>query len=65
MTVRLEKGDTSLLADIHALSSSLKILATTDGVADVEVARRSLGGHGFSAFSGMGLLYADNLPTAT
>ncbi|KAG6877480.1 hypothetical protein C0993_006948 [Termitomyces sp. T159_Od127] len=65
MSSRLATGDTSLLAEMHATTSGLKVLATTIAVQDVEVARRAMGGHGFSAFSGLGRLYADFLPSAT
>lgn len=65
MANRLKKGDTSLLGELHATTSGLKVLVTTAGAQDVEVARRALGGHGFSAFSGFGALYANYLPAAT
>ncbi|KAG6876143.1 hypothetical protein C0992_000694 [Termitomyces sp. T32_za158] len=65
MSSRLASGDTSLLAEMHATTSGLKVLATTVAVQDVEVARRAMGGHGFSAFSGLGRLYADFLPSVT
>ncbi|KNZ71905.1 Peroxisomal acyl-coenzyme A oxidase 1 [Termitomyces sp. J132] len=65
MSSRLASGDTSLLAEMHATTSGLKVLATTIAVEDAEVARRAMGGHGFSAFSGLGRLYADFLPSAT
>jgi acyl-CoA oxidase len=53
------------LAEMHAVTSGLKILVTSQSVTDIETARRALGGHGFSAFAGLGKLYADNLPSAT
>ncbi|KAF9450509.1 peroxisomal oxidase [Macrolepiota fuliginosa MF-IS2] len=65
MSSRLQNGDASLLAEMHAITSGLKVLVSTSGVQDVEVARRSMGGHGYSAFSGLGRLYADYLPSAT
>ncbi|KAF5353255.1 hypothetical protein D9756_008030 [Leucocoprinus leucothites] len=65
MSSRLQKGDTSLLAEMHAITSGLKVLVTSTGIQDLEVARRSMGGHGYSAFSGLGRLYADYLPSAT
>ncbi|KAJ3568100.1 hypothetical protein NP233_g5937 [Leucocoprinus birnbaumii] len=65
MSSRLQKGDTSLLAEMHAITSGLKVLVTTTAIQDLEVARRSMGGHGYSAFSGLGRLYADYLPSAT
>lgn len=65
MSKQLSTGDTSLLAEMHATTSGLKVLITTLGINDVEVARRSMGGHGFSAFSGLGRTYADYVPSAT
>lgn len=65
MSTRLASGDTSLLAEMHATTSGLKVLVSTMGVQALEVSRRSMGGHGYSAFSGLGRLYADYLPSAT
>jgi acyl-CoA oxidase len=65
MVDRLKKGDTSLLADLHGTTSGLKIYVTTNGVQDIETARRSMGGHGYSAFAGLGRLYVDYLPSVT
>ena len=65
MANRLLNGDTSLLAEMHATTSGLKILVSSHGVQDLETARRSMGGHGFSAFAGLGRLYADYLPSVT
>lgn len=65
MSSRLQKGDTSLLAEMHAITSGLKVLVSSTGIQGLEVARRSMGGHGYSAFSGLGRLYADYLPSAT
>jgi acyl-CoA oxidase len=65
MSSRLAKGDTSLLGEIHAITSGLKVLVTTTAVNDVEVARRSMGGHGYSGFSGLGRVYSNCLPSVT
>lgn len=65
MSAQLATGDTSLLAEIHAITSGLKVMVTTMSVYDIEVARRSMGGHGYSAFAGLGRLYADYLPATT
>jgi acyl-CoA oxidase len=65
MSSRLAKSDTSLLAELHATTSGLKVLVTTVTVGDLEIARRSMGGHGFSGFSGLGRLYARYLPSET
>ncbi|CDO76000.1 hypothetical protein BN946_scf184780.g7 [Trametes cinnabarina] len=65
MLARLAAGDTSLLAEMHATTSGLKVLVTSVAIEDLETARRSMGGHGFSAFAGVGSIYADYLPAAT
>lgn len=65
MSAKLTAGDTSVLAEMHALTSGLKVLTTSTSVQDIEIARRALGGHGYSAFAGLGRMYADNLPSVT
>jgi len=65
MASRLKQGDTSLLAEMHATTSGLKVYVSACGVQDLETARRSMGGHGYSAFAGVGRLYADYLPSVT
>ncbi|KAL4243883.1 Acyl-coenzyme A oxidase [Abortiporus biennis] len=65
MSNRLASGDTSLLAEMHATTSGLKVLVTATSTHDIETARRALGGHGFSAYAGIGRIYADNLPSVT
>ena len=47
------------------MTSGLKVLVSTTGIQDLETARRSMGGHGYSAFAGVGRMYADYLPAAT
>ncbi|KPM37957.1 Peroxisomal acyl-coenzyme A oxidase 1 [Neonectria ditissima] len=54
-----------LLADLHAISCSLKAFASTTAAEGLEVSRRACGGHGYSAFSGIGSWYADYLPSVT
>ncbi|KAK7024780.1 acyl-coenzyme A oxidase [Favolaschia claudopus] len=61
----LASGDTSQLAEMHVMTSGLKVLVTTLAIQDLETARRSMGGHGFSAFAGVGRVYAEYLPAAT
>ena len=65
MSTRLATGDTSLLAEMHATTSGLKTLVSTITVRDLETARRSLGGHGFSEAAGIGRIYGAYLPNAT
>lgn len=54
-----------LLADLHATSCALKAYSSTVAAEGLEVCRRAMGGHGYSAFSGVGSWYADYLPTVT
>jgi acyl-CoA oxidase len=54
-----------LLADLHAISCALKAFASTVAAEGLEVCRRACGGHGYSAFSGIGSWYTDYLPTVT
>ncbi|KXT01352.1 hypothetical protein AC578_6646 [Pseudocercospora eumusae] len=54
-----------LLADLHGTSCGLKSLCSTTAAEGLEVCRRAMGGHGYSAFSGVGSWYADYLPTVT
>ncbi|KAJ7748084.1 peroxisomal oxidase [Mycena metata] len=61
----LSSGDTSQLAEMHVMTSGLKVLVSTTAIQDLETARRSMGGHGYSAFAGVGRAYADYLPAAT
>ena len=50
----LKKGDVYLLAEVHTTTSGLKVYVSTNTANDIEVARRSMGGYGYSAFSGFG-----------
>ncbi|KAF9262889.1 peroxisomal oxidase [Marasmius fiardii PR-910] len=65
MSERLATGDTSLLAELHATTSGLKVLCSSASVQDMETTRRSMGGHGYSAFAGIGKQYANHLPSVT
>ncbi|OLL23017.1 Peroxisomal acyl-coenzyme A oxidase 1 [Neolecta irregularis DAH-3] len=61
----VNEEDISLLAETHSLSSALKAVSTWDGVRDMEEARKCMGGHGFSAFSGIGHIFANSAPSQT
>ncbi|KAF7307878.1 Acyl-coenzyme A oxidase [Mycena kentingensis (nom. inval.)] len=61
----ISSGDMSQLAEMHMMTSGLKVLVSHTGIQDLEAARRSMGGHGYSAFAGIGKMYADYLPAAT
>ncbi|PCH43218.1 peroxisomal oxidase [Wolfiporia cocos MD-104 SS10] len=65
MSTQLAAGNAAMVPEMHITSSALKILVTSMGSAGIETARRAMGGHGFSEFSGLGRWYADWLPTAT
>ena len=65
MTEKLKEGDASLLAQVHSRTAGLKVLCTSRAIEDLEMGRRSMGGHGFSAHSGLGRMYADYVPSAT
>ena len=59
------KGDTSILPEIHSLSTALKVATTNDAVKGMEDARRAMGGHGFSWMSGVGGWCANYMPSQT
>ncbi|KAG6906230.1 hypothetical protein DXG01_015062 [Tephrocybe rancida] len=66
MSSHLASGDTSLLAELYATRTGLKVLVSALVVHDPEVARRAMRvGHGYSAFAGLRRLYADYLPSVT
>ncbi|KAI6019262.1 acyl-CoA dehydrogenase/oxidase C-terminal [Pisolithus microcarpus] len=65
ITERSARGDFTKLSEAHAILCGLKVLVTNAVVRDLETARRALGGHGYSAFAGIGRLYADYLPAVT
>ena len=65
MNDKLAGGDTTLLAETHAVSSGLKSYVSTNVVEGVEAVRRAMGGHGFMDASGVGRIYAQELPSTT
>ncbi|KAI8050936.1 acyl-CoA dehydrogenase/oxidase C-terminal [Syncephalis plumigaleata] len=58
-------NDVHLLPESHALSCCLKSTCTKIGADGIETARRALGGHGYSAFSGFGVRYGHFVSTNT
>lgn len=58
-------GDFSLLPTMHATSSGLKSLITTLAAEGIESCRLSCGGHGYSLFSGLPLLYTSFVHVST
>lgn len=65
MAQQLTGGDTTLLAETHAVSSGLKVYVTTHLIDGIETVRRAMGGHGFLDASGVGRIYAKELPSVT
>lgn len=65
MATQLSQDSITLLAETHAVSSGLKVLVTSISAEDLETARRSMGGHGFSAAAGIGNLWAQWVPSNT
>jgi acyl-CoA oxidase len=59
------QGESSLLAEVHALSSGLKPCSTWDCLAGVEECRKACGGHGFSAYAGIGHIWANGVASQT
>mmetsp|Transcript_94822 Transcript_94822/g.182235 ORF Transcript_94822/g.182235 Transcript_94822/m.182235 type:complete len:702 (+) Transcript_94822:48-2153(+) len=56
---RVEKGDTSGIAESHALSSGLKATTTKLACDGIEELRRACGGHGYLHFAGLGEIYSN------
>ncbi|GAA5858646.1 hypothetical protein JCM8547_001404 [Rhodosporidiobolus lusitaniae] len=65
LSASLATGDPSLLAETHAISSCLKVYVSSAVVAGLETVRRAMGGHGFLASTGVGRIWADELPSVT
>ncbi|EME44414.1 hypothetical protein DOTSEDRAFT_44640 [Dothistroma septosporum NZE10] len=59
------QSGSDLLADLHGTSCGLKSLCSHTAVEGLEMCRRAMGGHGYSAFSGVGHWFLDYAPTAT
>jgi len=55
---QVNSGDTSLMADLHALSSGLKSVVTFQTAQGIEQCRMSCGGHGYSMASGIPQIFA-------
>lgn len=61
----VQRGDVSMLAEMHSLSTALKCKASSDCAKGIEEARKCLGGHGFSHMSGISPLFANTVPSET
>jgi len=62
---RISQGDMSQMAELHAVTAGLKSLTTEISIEGIEIARKSLGGHGFSKFSGVIDVLVDWIPSQT
>ncbi|KAI8497361.1 Peroxisomal acyl-coenzyme A oxidase 1 [Branchiostoma belcheri] len=62
---QIEKGDISVLPELHALSAGLKALSSSRADVGMEECRLACGGHGYSHASGLPRLYANSTPAAT
>jgi len=58
-------GQSKQLAEIHALSSGLKACSTWDCLAGVEECRKACGGHGYSAYAGIGHIWGNGVASQT
>lgn len=65
MSQQLASGNTTLLAETHAVSAGLKSYVSSSIVDGTEVVRRAMGGHGFLDTAGVGRIFATNLPAVT
>ena len=61
----LKTGDTSELEDLHLQTVSAKVYSTELASKGVETCRIACGGHGYSAFSGFGRMYAHTVNAVT
>jgi len=59
------RGDFSLLPAMHATSSGMKSLLTSSSVEGIETCRLACGGHGYSLFSGLPMLYTSFVHVST
>jgi len=59
------KGESRRLAEVHALSSGLKACSTWDSLAGIEECRKACGGHGYSAYAGIGHIWANGVASQT
>ncbi|RUS28802.1 acyl-CoA dehydrogenase/oxidase C-terminal [Jimgerdemannia flammicorona] len=65
MSAELADEQTNLLAQVHALTCGLKSWGTRKAAEGIEECRKAMGGHGYSAFSGISELFANYIPSNT
>jgi acyl-CoA oxidase len=59
------KETLAMLKETHATSAGLKAFCTWGALETIEKCRASLGGHGYSAYSGLPSMYADQAVQCT
>jgi acyl-CoA oxidase len=59
----MQRGNLEMLAEMHSLSTEVKLKSSMDCVSGIEEARTAMGGHGYSPMSGIGPLFANATPT--
>lgn len=60
-----KSGNLGRLPEVHATSAGLKALVTATTADGIEICRKACGGHGFSDFSGLTILYQDYVGSCT
>ncbi|CAG9334089.1 unnamed protein product [Blepharisma stoltei] len=63
--LKMQNDDDSMLGEMHILSSLYKGFATAIAAESVEMCRRSCGGHGYSMYSGIPIVYTMYIPACT
>jgi acyl-CoA oxidase len=61
----LKKGDTAQLEDLHLQTVGAKVYSTHITAHGIEECRLACGGHGYSAYSGFGRMYANAVNAMT
>jgi acyl-CoA oxidase len=64
MTEQLASEDATLLPQVHVLTCGLKSWGTRRACDGIEECRKAMGGHGYSAFSGLSDLFASYIPSS-
>lgn len=65
MTQQLARNDASMLPEMHVASCALKTWSSRRSSEGLEECRKAMGGHGFSAFSGVSDQFANFVPANT
>jgi hypothetical protein len=60
-----KKGNFKRLNEAHVITSGIKAILSYEMLRGAEILRRSAGGHGFHAYSGMVALLTENTSTFT